>query len=125
MSLSNQEFYILLKKVYQKLNMIEYNIEKMNIFKEKLNEILENLIECNNPSEVLLLPVIFNTLKRSFYKLRKETLSLLKNNSNESTRRNSFPSLMGAEELRFKYKDDYEKAKKRLILLDYEVRKII
>jgi len=110
MPLSNQEFYILLKKVYQKLNLSEYNIEKMNLFKEKLNELLGNLIECSNPSEVILIPVLFNVLKRSFYKLKKETLNLLKNsNSNSNIKFDIKPNLNAKEELKFKYKDDIEK----------------
>ena len=118
MSLSNQEFYILLKKVYQKLNLSEYKIEKMNIFKEKLNIILENLIEYSNPSEVILIPVLFNVLKRSFYKLKKETFNLLKNsntnsnfnnNNNNSNNSEMKINLNANEELRFKYKDEIEK----------------
>jgi hypothetical protein len=109
--------------------MIEYNIEKMNIFKEKLNEILEKLIDCVNPSDIILLPLIFNTLKKSFYKLRKETLNLLKNNTNENSKRNSLSfntaNLNGNcntnsnsnanansnsnDDLKFKYKDENEK----------------
>lgn len=119
MSLSNQEFYILFKKVYQKLNMIEYNIEKMNIFKEKLNEILGNLIEYSNPSEILLLPILFNLMKRSYFKLRKETLNLLRNNMNESRRNLGAPMIN--EELKFKYKDETEKInhqKNGILLLD-------
>jgi len=95
MDLSNQEYYVLLKRVNQNLVLTEFTLEKMNIFKDKLINLLKKLAETSNPSDIILLPTIFFVLKRSFYKLKKDTKIMLrqmnsKNNFNDSfIRKNS------------------------------------
>lgn len=119
MELTSQEYYIILKKVNQNLIMSEFTLEKMNIFKHKLILLLKNYVENFNSSDALILPIIFYVLKRSFYKLKKENLILLRqsnfsNSSNEANKKNLNTSTTTASTtkqglLQFKYKDDAEK----------------
>jgi len=124
MDLSNQEFYVLLKKVNQNLVLSDFTLEKMNYFKEKLIFLLKRFLENSNPSDIILLPLIFFVAKRSFYKLKKPTLMMLRqmsnnnqNNSNSNLVNENFSKLNNSgnnlgNERNFqtlKYKDENEK----------------
>jgi len=78
MDLTNQEYYVIFKRVYENLILSEFTLEKMNVFKEKLIYLLKKLADSSNPSDIILLPTIFLVLKRSFYKIKKETMIMLK-----------------------------------------------
>lgn len=126
MELTNQEYYTLFKRVNQNLVMSEFTLEKMNIFKNKLISILRNYIDSSNPSDILTLPIIFYVLKRSFYKLKKENLSMLKQynssassidsnkrslNSTSATSASVASAALAVKQaqMQFKYKDETEK----------------
>ena len=122
MDLSNQEYYVLLKRVNQNLVMTEFTLEKMNILKQKLIKLLNDITENSNPSDVVVLPKIFFVLKRSFFKLRKETIMMLRQinfsnpienslnrkNSSNNTSNDKF-NKNSNNFLQIKYKDENEK----------------
>ena len=123
MDLSNQEYYVLFKRVNQNIVVSDFTLQKMNIFKEKLIYLLKRFSESSNPSDILLLPIIFSVAKRSFFKLKKEIIAMLKqlNENNNSSKRNSnliagekpndnnINNKNGSNQNVFKYKDENEK----------------
>lgn len=119
MDLSNQEFYVLFKRVNQNLVMSDFTLEKMNIFKEKLIYLLKRFSESSNASDIILLPKIFSVAKRSFFKLKKEINAMLKqlnennlkknSNLNASEKTNNNNSNSNKNGLLFSYKDESER----------------
>lgn len=118
MDLSNQEFYVLFKRVNQNLVMSDFTLEKMNIFKEKLIYLLKNFLESSNSSDIILLPIMFSVAKRSFFKLKKEIMGMLKQmNENNSKKtivdKNNIDNKMinpnNNNQISFKYKDENER----------------
>jgi hypothetical protein len=89
MDLSKQEFYVLFKRVNQNLIMCDFTLEKMNIFKEKLIYLLKRFSESSNPSDIILLPIIFSVAKRSFFKLKKEIMAMLRQMNESNSRKNT------------------------------------
>jgi len=68
--------------------MSDFTLEKMNIFKEKLIEFLKRFSEISNPSDIILLPIMFSVAKRSFFKLKKEINAMLKQQNENNSRKN-------------------------------------
>lgn len=109
MKLKNEEYYILFKKVSQKILLSEFTLDKMNIFKEKLNNLLKKFSDCRNPSDILILPVIFFLLKRSFYKLKKDNQNLIKQTSTQTHISSCEINKTNKNPNQIKYKDETEK----------------
>jgi hypothetical protein len=72
---TNEEFYGLFIKIDSIIAKAELNMEKINIFKEKVNKKLEDNLNLNLrfPSDILLIPLLFSVLRKSFYRAKKDS----------------------------------------------------
>jgi hypothetical protein len=63
------DFYNLLKRLQNQLSKNEFNEEKIILFKERLNKILEDFCKANKESfDNIILPFIFVVLRKTFYR---------------------------------------------------------
>ena len=76
---TNRGYYILLKKLNDEMNNTEYTIQKLNNFKILLNKKLEEILDKNDFTNEIIISLIFNVLKKSYYLMGKD-----KNKSNIS-----------------------------------------
>jgi hypothetical protein len=69
---SNKKFYILLKKLYNDINKLEYTIRKLNKFRNLLNKKLREIYEKNDFTNEIIISLIFDLIKKSYYLQGKE-----------------------------------------------------
>jgi hypothetical protein len=69
---SNKKFYILLKKLYSDINKIEYTFRKLIKFRNLLNKKLKEIYEKNDFSNEIIISLIFDIIKKSYYLQGKE-----------------------------------------------------
>jgi hypothetical protein len=65
------ELYELLKRLHDHLCKKEFNEEKLRLFKEKLNKLLEDIKDNKGCFDKITIPFIFNLIKRTFFKINK------------------------------------------------------
>jgi len=69
---TNEEFYGLFIKIDSIIAKAELNLEKINIFKEKVHKKLEEFLNYRFPSDIFIIPLVFSVLRKSFYRAKKE-----------------------------------------------------
>lgn len=68
-----EEFYNLFIKIDSIISKAELNMEKLNIFKEKVLKKLEEFLNCNFPSDIFIIPLVFSVLRKSFFRAKKDS----------------------------------------------------
>lgn len=76
---TNRGYYVLLIKLNDEMNTTEYTNHKLNNFKMLLNKKLQEILEKNDFTNEMIINLIFNVLRKSYYLLGKD-----KNKSNIS-----------------------------------------
>lgn len=71
---TNRGYYILLKKLFQEMKTTEYTFQKLNKFKLLLNKKLEKILNNNEIKNEIIISLIFNVLKKSYYLIGKEKI---------------------------------------------------
>lgn len=101
---TNRGYYILLKKLNDEMNTTEYTFQKLNNFKFLLNKKLRDIINKNDFTNEIIINLILNILKKSYYLLGKDKKkSNISNNeqlSNDSfLRKNSSSPQLNMEKI--------------------------
>jgi hypothetical protein len=73
------EFFVILKRISKFICNKDYTIEKLQVFKEKLIQIFENLIDFKEFHDIVVIPFLFEIFRNIFFKTKSsEKINKLK-----------------------------------------------
>ncbi len=102
---SKEEFFTLLKKIDCIISKTELTLEKLNLFREKLNKKLFEFQTYRFQSEIFIIPLMFSCLRKSFYRGRKESELRRLNNFSIETKSNNYNIINSLNNLSYPIND--------------------
>lgn len=111
---TNEEFYWLFIKIDSIISKAELNMEKLNIFKEKVHKKLEDFLTYRFPSDIFIIPLVFSVLRKSFYKAKKDS-EIRRNIFLENKKNNSLSPNSNNNKNKLRSSNCLQKSKENLV----------